>query len=112
MEEEYVYYLSRGLPARISLFDTFFMQSLDNRDKHKLSTMISSHLQTLGRTVIVGDDEEEIDRYISTLALFSTSQQKALSRLAVKVDDANNLCSHYIPELYLQGIVVPNITTN
>ena len=103
------YIPSRGLPARISLFNTWFTNSLDNRDKHKLSTMISSHLQTLGRTVIIGDDEAEIDRYISTLALFSTQQQKSLSRLSVKVDDPSNLSSHYIPELYLQGIVIPQI---
>merc|ERR1719361_956037 len=99
--------IPHGLPARISLFDTWFTKSLDNRDKHKLSTMISSHLQTLGRTVFVGDDETEIDRYISTLALFSTSQQRSLSRLSVKVDDVENLCSQYIPELYLQGMVIP-----
>jgi len=103
------YVPSRGLPAKISLFNTWFTSSLDNRDKHKLSTMISSHLQTLGRTIIIGDDEEEIDRYISTLALFSTQQQKSLSRLSVKVDDPSNLTTHYVPELYLQGIVIPQI---
>ncbi len=42
------YIPSRGLPERISLFDTYFTQSLDNRDKHKLSIMISPHLQTVG----------------------------------------------------------------
>ena len=106
------YVPSRGLPVKISLFNTWFTNSLDNRDKHKLSTMISSHLQTLGRTIIIGDDEDEIDRYISTLALFSTQQQKSLSRLSVKVDDQSNLTTHYVPELYLKGIVIPHIKSS
>ncbi len=38
-----------------------------------------------------------------------TSQRKSLNRLSVKVENTNNLTTHYIPELYLQGIVIPTI---
>ena len=75
--------------------------------------MITSHLQTLGRSIIIGDNANDVNRCISTLALFCTEDQRNLSRYCVIVENTCKLkenpeliLNYYVPQLYIQGIVI------
>lgn len=68
-----------------------------NDDSEFLSKAITSHLQTHGYSVVIGRKEEEINRFVDILSLFSLSPHD-LSRSAY----ANN-GRPFVPDLVIQG---------
>jgi len=68
-----------------------------------LSKVITSHLQTHGCTIVIGDNTPLINMFIDSLSLFlTTSSEKKRSSHVV----ANR---NYVPDLVLQGIETTNI---
>ncbi|XP_013383223.1 guanine nucleotide exchange C9orf72 isoform X2 [Lingula anatina] len=91
-----------GLPSCIKLEDTYFYNEDSSKD-FLLRKSITSHLMTCGRSVVTGTVDSEINKMVSTLALFNTSAERQCSRF----------CSHernwpYHHDLCVQGWLPPS----
>ncbi|KAF7721095.1 hypothetical protein EC973_005413 [Apophysomyces ossiformis] len=71
-------------------------------DSPFIARVITSHLQTSGSTLIVGNSLTTINMMINTLALFLSPEERNRSSHARK--------NHkYMPDLYLQGILIQDM---
>lgn len=75
--------------------------------KEFLIRAITCHLQMHGRTVVLGNNCEEINKWINTLALFVQSHEAKLCKYATSVVSIENITSYFIPEFWVQGICLP-----
>mgnify|MGYP002476727261 FL=1 len=85
--------------------------SLESQDLAFLARIVTSHLQTHRRTVIMGRTTQEIKQFIDFLGLFLLPSEQKLSALPncqyPKADPSFELFeSRYVPEFYLQGILM------
>jgi len=83
------------LPA-VKLRNTLFFNS--PFDFESVSRAVTSHLQTHGCTVVTGNDEETVNMFVESLALFLGPKERKRASLSVSGRD-------YVPDLLLQGIV-------
>lgn len=86
----------------IDISQTYFGTGREWIDIAFLRTAITSHLQTGGSTIVLGDNAERVNAMIDTLAVFLTAEERRRSRYA-RVGDAS-----FAPDLVLQGIVLVN----
>ncbi|CEJ02232.1 hypothetical protein RMCBS344292_16243 [Rhizopus microsporus] len=80
---------------------------LDNESKQMLDSpffakIITSHLQTFGSTVLIGNSLTSMNMMINTLALFLSAKERNRSSHARKHH-------HYMPDLYLQGVLAKDL---
>eukprot|EP01121_Diplochlamys_sp_Union-15-3_P015612 TRINITY_DN5203_c0_g1_i1.p1 TRINITY_DN5203_c0_g1~~TRINITY_DN5203_c0_g1_i1.p1 ORF type:complete len:318 (-),score=52.49 TRINITY_DN5203_c0_g1_i1:50-1003(-) len=68
-----------------------------------LSRAVTSHLQTHGSTVVIGDNEDDINSYIESLSLFLSCDEK--KRSATRVDPEKG----YVSDILLQGVKTSKI---
>ena len=103
-----------AIPHPIDIKQTFLgdIPALERQSPNFLKKAITSHLQTGGYTVVLGQDSESVNRMILTLGLFLTPKEQKTSRLLsspvlVAMEDGEGVniihLYHYEPGLYLQG---------
>eukprot|EP00731_Ephydatia_muelleri_P018833 Em0011g873a len=99
------------VPSPIDIKQTFFGNTYDisKQSSDFLKKAITSHLQTGGYTVVLGQDSESVNMMILTLGLFLTSKEQKTSRLlcppvAMESQEGVDVCC-YEPGLYLQGYI-------
>ncbi len=84
-----------------------------------LAKVITSHLQTHGYTVVIGNQWEEINRWVDTLALLlhpqeqNTCKRILWNKTTSSIEDdmlytSMATMSQYIPELHVQGLLLPS----
>jgi len=81
-----------------------------------LQQAITSHLQSSGYTVVLGEDEAIVNKMILTLGLFLSPKERRMSRLVCQLEEEKNRekdeggtrtpTFQYEPDLFLQGYVV------
>ncbi|KAL9557107.1 hypothetical protein MBANPS3_001564 [Mucor bainieri] len=67
-----------------------------------IAKVITSHLQTFGSTLLVGNTLTSMNMVINTLALFLSLEERSRSSHARKHH-------HYMPDLYLQGLLIQDV---
>ncbi|CAO3630967.1 unnamed protein product [Mucor fragilis] len=67
-----------------------------------IAKVITSHLQTFGSTLLVGSTLTSMNMVINTLALFLSLEERSRSSHARKHH-------HYMPDLYLQGLLIQDV---
>jgi len=92
-----ILYNSQLTPLKFS--QTAFSISEQDIDIDFLSRVLTSHLQTHGYSVVIGDDEKAVNMLVDTLSLFLIDPQdrKRSSRVIGK--------RGFIPDLIIQGIL-------
>eukprot|EP01094_Clydonella_sp_ATCC50884_P019516 TRINITY_DN3832_c0_g1_i1.p1 TRINITY_DN3832_c0_g1~~TRINITY_DN3832_c0_g1_i1.p1 ORF type:complete len:535 (-),score=109.93 TRINITY_DN3832_c0_g1_i1:767-2185(-) len=88
-----------GIP-KIKFSDTAFY---DATFKEFLACVITSHMQTMGSTVVAGSNAEEVNKMVSTLSFFLSPEQR--KRCSFVVEGRS-----YVPDLVLQGLIGCPIT--
>ncbi|XP_032232039.2 guanine nucleotide exchange factor C9orf72 homolog [Nematostella vectensis] len=91
-----------SLPKDIPINNTVF--SADHNvvfDPVFLRRVITSHLQTFGSTMVIGQSISRVNLMINSLALFLSSNERQKSRYAVDGADTDV----YDTDLYLQGVI-------
>ncbi|CAO3631329.1 unnamed protein product [Mucor hiemalis] len=71
-------------------------------DSPFIAKAITSHLQTFGSTLLVGNSITSMNMVINTLALFLSPEERSRSSHARKHH-------HYMPDLYLQGLLIQDV---
>ncbi|XP_032821899.1 guanine nucleotide exchange factor C9orf72 homolog [Petromyzon marinus] len=73
---------SHGVPDSISLKDTYFEDNPEEEKRNILSSVVRSHLQTCGCSIVIGSDPREVNKMVKTLCLFLSPAERRCSRLA------------------------------
>lgn len=88
-----------SIPPTVKLSETYFCPS-HTLEREFLHNCITSHLVTFGKSLVIGDKEENINSMIHTLCMFNSEEEKRCSLLFSGED------SHqYHHDLWLQGMI-------
>mmetsp|Transcript_24596 Transcript_24596/g.27363 ORF Transcript_24596/g.27363 Transcript_24596/m.27363 type:complete len:475 (+) Transcript_24596:94-1518(+) len=91
-------------PQPAQFHKTIFQQQASNKtDLAFLAKAVTSHLQTHGSTVVIGNDVQSLESYLESLSFFLVWDEK--KRACTRVDRGRG----YIPDLLLQGIIADSI---
>ncbi|XP_052058481.1 guanine nucleotide exchange factor C9orf72-like isoform X1 [Mytilus californianus] len=89
---------TNALPTNVKLGETYFCPS-HTLEREFLHNCIASHLMTFGKTLVIGDKEENINAMLYTLCLFNTEEERKCSLLYSGEDKIT-----YHHDLWLQGM--------
>ncbi|EGG23430.1 hypothetical protein DFA_05562 [Cavenderia fasciculata] len=81
----------------VDILSTFLMDAKP-QDNDFFVKVITSHLQTNGSTVVFGTQQAQVLKWLDTLSLFLTPNEKALSTRILTNKE-------YIPDLVIQGLI-------
>jgi hypothetical protein len=84
-------------------------------DPQFLSLCVSSHLQTMSNSVVIGHDASFVNMFVETLSFFLSDQQRQRARYACTAApsvSAYDTCAelslnYFMPDMALQGILIP-----
>ena len=96
-----------GLPDKILISETFLGRDLERQPDLKsfLYQAVTSHLQTSGYTVVIGGDENAVNKMIRTLGLFLSQKERKMSRFVV-CPSQDDTAVQYETKVFLQGYIV------
>ncbi|XP_013413828.1 guanine nucleotide exchange C9orf72 [Lingula anatina] len=100
-----------AIPEAVALTATYLSHQhrLSFSKEELLKDAIMSHLLTCGNTLVTGSSEKRINKMILTLALFSQLSDRRCSRLVAAAGEKR--WNRYIPDLCIQGLLMPKITS-
>ncbi|KAK3704472.1 hypothetical protein QZH41_013350, partial [Actinostola sp. cb2023] len=73
-------------------------------DKVFMLRAITSHLQTFGSTIVIGQSIERVNLMVSSLGMFLSPEERCSSRYAVEKQEAQYQ-DDYDPDLFVQGLL-------